>query len=102
MAPLRPHHEPGVRGDLDDRLAAPGTPQPSLAIVGGAIGSSRGPYTVLTFFVRPQPSNPFAGHPEHHRIAIPASSSLGGLQLFFLGALSPTTFDVSHPVGILL
>ncbi len=81
----------------------PGTPQPSLAIVGGALGSSLGPYTVLGVFVRPQPANPFAGHPENFQLTIPPSISLSGQPLFFLwGALSPTTFDVSHPVGILL
>lgn len=81
----------------------PGTPQPSLAVVGATTGPPLGPYTVLTFFVRPQPGNPFRGHPEHHRIPIPASVSLSGLPLYFLwGALSPTSFDVSHPVGILL
>ena len=74
-----------------------------LAIIGGALGSSLGPYTVLAFFVRQQPANPFAGHPERYRIAIPPSISLSGQQLFLLwGALSPATFDVSHPVGMLL
>jgi hypothetical protein len=79
----------------------PGTPQPSLAIVGGALGSSSGPYVVLSVFVRPQPSNPFAGHPEHFEQPIPNSISMLGTPLWFLwGALSNTTFDVSHPVGI--
>lgn len=81
----------------------PGTPQPSLAIVGGALGSSTGPYVVLNVSVRPQPTNPFAGHPESHSIAIPSSISMLGTPLFFLwGALSNTSFDISHPVGILL
>ncbi len=81
----------------------PGTPQSSLAIVAGSLGSSLGPYVILNVFVRPLPSNPFDGHPETWRIVIPPSFSLIGQPLFFLwGALSPLTFDVSHPVGILL
>ncbi len=81
----------------------PGTPQPSLAIVGASVGGPLGPYTVLGIFVRPQPGNNFQGHPEKFRIAIPPALSLSGLPLHFLwGALSPATFDLSHPVGILL
>lgn len=81
----------------------PGSPQPSLAIVGASVSGASGPYTVLDVFVRPQPGNPFAGHPEHHRIAIPPALSLSGLPLHFLwGALSPTSFDVGHPISILL
>ncbi|MBL8756307.1 MAG: hypothetical protein JNK15_23630 [Planctomycetes bacterium] len=81
----------------------PGAPQPSLAIVAGSVNGALGPYTVLGVFVRPQPGNPFQGHPEHFRIAIPPALSLTGLPLHFLwGALSPATFNLSHPIGILL
>jgi hypothetical protein len=81
----------------------PGVPQSSLAIVGASLSGSLGPYTVLGVFVRPQPTNQFQGHPEHFRIAIPPSISLSGLPLHFLwGALSTTTFDISHPVELRL
>jgi hypothetical protein len=79
----------------------PGTPQPSLAIVGASLAGSFGPYTVMTFFVRPAGS-PFAGHPEHFRIAIPPSVSLTGQPLYFLWGALGTAFDVSHPVQLLL
>ncbi|MEO6597885.1 MAG: hypothetical protein ABIP94_24345 [Planctomycetota bacterium] len=82
---------------------APGTPQTSLAIAAGALGSTTGPYVILDVFTRPQPGNQFDGHPEKTRIAIPPSFSLIGQPLYFLwGALSPTSFSVSHPVGVLL
>jgi hypothetical protein len=49
------------------------------------------------------PANVFAGHPESFRINIPPSLSLTGLPIYFLwGALSVSTFDVSHPTGLLL
>ncbi|MBZ0150057.1 MAG: hypothetical protein K8J09_00895 [Planctomycetes bacterium] len=81
----------------------PGTAQPSLAIVGASVAGSLGPYSVVGVFVRPQPANPFAGHPEQFRIHIPPAVSLSGLELHFLwAAMSPSTFDLSHPVGLLL
>lgn len=81
----------------------PGTPQPSLAIVAASLSGALGPYTITGVFVRPQPGNPFAGHPEHFRIHIPPALSLSGLDLHFVwGALAPTSFDLSHPIGLLL
>ena len=80
----------------------PGNPQPSLAVSAGAL-SPFGPYVVLDVFVRPQPTNPFQGHPEHTELVIPPSISLSGQPLFLLwGALSPNTFTTSLPLRLTL
>lgn len=79
----------------------PGAPQPGVAIVGASISGPLGPYSILGVFPRPLPGNPFAGHPEHCRIALPPTVSMTGLPLHFVwAALSPTHFDLSHPVEL--
>jgi hypothetical protein len=80
----------------------PGNPQFSLAISAAAL-SPAGPYVVLDVFVRPQPANPYEGHPEHTCLQIPPSISLTGQPLFFVwGVLSPNAFDTSLPIRLTL
>lgn len=81
----------------------PGNPQLSLAISAAAINNPAGPYIVLDVFTRPVPTNQYQGHPEHTLMQIPPSISMTGQQLFFLwGALSPSTFDMSLPIELVL
>ena len=81
----------------------PGTPQPGLAVSAASLTSSFGPFIVLDVFVRPSPTNLFEGHPHRTELNIPPSIVFTGQELFLLwGALSPTSFDVSHPIGITL
>jgi len=81
----------------------PGNQQLSLAVSAAALGNPGGPYIVLDVFTRPQPTNQYEGHPEHTYLQIPPSVSMTGQQLFFLwGALSPSTFDMSLPLRLVL
>ena len=80
----------------------PGNPQLSLAISAAALNNPFGPYTVLDVYVRPA-ANPFDGHPERTRLQLPPGIVFSGQQLYFLwGTLSPTTFDTSLPLRLIL
>ncbi|MCB9876865.1 MAG: hypothetical protein H6835_04600 [Planctomycetes bacterium] len=81
----------------------PGTPQTSLAISGVAFGGPFSSYLILDVFVRPDPSNPWQGHPQHTDLVVPPTLSLSGAQMAYLwGALSLSSFDVSLPVVVTL